>query len=102
MSPRRGGWFRSSDGQGIVHLLVTHIPNACDGQALEGDNRVLFGGLCGRFANHLCDAPVGETIGGKTITCDAAMCEHHRTNVGPDVDYCPKHAHLAPSPEVAS
>lgn len=39
--------------------------------------------VCGAPAPYLCDGPVGNR------TCDAPICEAHRTNVGPDRDLCP-------------
>ena len=34
----------------------------------------------------LCDWPLAVEKTGKT--CDRAMCEKHRTSIGPNVDYC--------------
>jgi hypothetical protein len=47
---------------------------------------------CGRMSVALCDHPSGRTLGGKELTCDAPMCERHRTKVGRGVDHCPRHA----------
>jgi hypothetical protein len=41
---------------------------------------------CMDFGDYLCDYPVGK---GKT--CDRAMCESHRHNVAPELDYCDSH-----------
>jgi hypothetical protein len=84
--PRRGGWFRSPGGGGTVHLLGSKLPHQCAAPALPGDNLAVFGGRCGRMASHLCDWPTGAG------TCDAAMCDAHRTNTGPDRDVCPEHS----------
>jgi hypothetical protein len=42
---------------------------------------------CIRTATKLCDYPLGN---GKT--CDKPLCDCCAVNVGPDRDYCPKHA----------
>ena len=39
---------------------------------------------CNFIADYLCDGPAP---GGRT--CDRAICEKHRINVGPEVDLCP-------------
>jgi hypothetical protein len=44
---------------------------------------------CGRTAPYLCDYPVKRK--GKDTTCNRAMCEAHRKNMSPEVDYCPGH-----------
>lgn len=41
---------------------------------------------CGRFADMLCDYPVGE---GKT--CDRLLCKRHAVEVAPNIHYCPGH-----------
>jgi hypothetical protein len=43
-------------------------------------------GLCMAMAGKLCDYPVGDG------TCDMPVCDDHATSVGPDRDYCPRHA----------
>lgn len=43
-----------------------------------------------RPATLLCDFPVGFTLGGDPITCDAPICTHCALRVG-DKDFCPKH-----------
>lgn len=88
-------WYRSDDGQTVYHVLIRGkgAHQACRGPALEGDNQA-HGPQCGRPAPYLCDAPVDVTFGRKAQarTCDAPMCERHRTNVGPNRDLCWKHA----------
>jgi hypothetical protein len=85
------GVYRTDDGQGWMHIRARNAPGSCASPALPGDN-LEIGPRCGRMAPYLCDATV-ETRGQKvTRTCDAPMCERHRTNVGPDRDLCPKHA----------
>jgi hypothetical protein len=54
------------------------------------------GTRCGRASVALCDAPAGRDLSGTPLTCDAPLCEHHRTRGGTNIDYCPRHAHLAP------
>lgn len=41
---------------------------------------------CPDFADFLCDYPVGDEK-----TCDRAMCDSHRHNVAPEIDYCDAH-----------
>jgi hypothetical protein len=45
---------------------------------------------CGRPQAALCDSPVERQ--GVKGTCDASMCDTHRTRVGPNRDHCPAHA----------
>ena len=54
-----------------------------------------YGERCGRISAALCDAPAGVDVDGTPLTCSAPLCELHRTKAGADVDYCPRHAHLA-------
>jgi len=42
--------------------------------------------FCGGRSIAFCDFPNGRG------TCDAKMCGHHRKSVGPNKDFCPKHA----------
>ena len=42
--------------------------------------------VCSKPARWLCDAPLN-----RYRTCDAAICDGHRTAVG-ERDYCPAHA----------
>lgn len=48
--------------------------------------------FCFLTSTKLCDAIVGKTLGGDPITCDAPICNTHARRVGPDKDFCPKHA----------
>lgn len=58
---------------------------------VRGQRRKLCGvPSCGRPQVALCDHPVER--GGRRGTCDASMCEAHRTRVGPNRDHCPAHA----------
>ena len=41
---------------------------------------------CADVGDYLCDYPIGD---GKT--CDRGMCDAHRHNVAPEVDYCALH-----------
>lgn len=47
--------------------------------------------FCSGYSSALCDfvLPNGKT-------CDAKMCWSHRTTVGPNLDYCPKHVAEVP------
>lgn len=47
---------------------------------------------CAGGSTALCDFQVGRTLAGKAITCDAPMCDHHRTMLSPNRDHCPTHA----------
>lgn len=90
------GWYRSPDGQSAYHLCGGRgrrgngLPSACVAPALEGDNLEL-GPKCARPSVALCDYPAGKDLRGTPLTCDAPMCEQHRTSVGPDRDHCPRH-----------
>lgn len=42
---------------------------------------------CRSWATKLCDWPVDDRR-----TCDLDLCVDHATKVGPDKDYCPRHA----------
>lgn len=91
-------WYRTDDGNGVMHLCVrgrNGAPAACRAPRLEGDNHA-HGEECGRMGGKLCDAPAGKDLGGKPLTCDMPLCEKHATHVdGKDLDYCPRHAALA-------
>jgi hypothetical protein len=51
---------------------------------------------CSAPSLYLCDAPLGEaTFGVDVRTCDAPMCEAHRTSVASNVDHCPLHVAVA-------
>lgn len=72
-------------------------PAQCRAPRFETDDPKL-GEHCGRMGGTLCDAPVGESLAGKRLTCDMPLCDHHATHVeGKDLDYCPRHKHLAPT-----
>jgi hypothetical protein len=74
-------------------------PAPCKARALEGDNLTIGAG-CFRASVALCDAPAGADLDGSPLTCDMPICEHHRTRgARPNVDYCPRHAHLAAAAE---
>lgn len=90
-------FYRSQDGQGVLHLNFGRRggPLPCAAPRFEGDNAA-HGDRCGRAGGKLCDAPVGQTLGGKALTCDMPLCAKHAAHVdGKDLDYCPRHAHLA-------
>ena len=57
-----------------------------------------LGERCARISVGLCDYPAGQTLGGTPLTCDAPICEKHRTRVGPNRDHCPRHAKQPPLP----
>lgn len=86
-------WYRSPDGKGVYHALIRGkkgAPAACRAPRLPGDSDA-HGEECGRMSGKLCDARVGQSG-----SCDMPLCEHHATHVeGKDLDYCPRHAHLA-------
>lgn len=91
------GFYRTEDGAGWMHIHLARkrgSPASCVALALESDNKEL-GPRCGRMSVALCDAPVGKDLAGKVLTCDAPMCENHRTSAGKNVDYCPRHKELA-------
>jgi hypothetical protein len=92
--------YRTDDGQGWIHVNFGRkggqLP--CAAPALERDNRAL-GDRCCRMGAKLCDAPAGQDLAGKALTCDMPICEAHAAHVhGQNIDYCPRHAHLAPAP----
>jgi hypothetical protein len=81
-------WYRTPDGQGVMHLCIRGrggSPQACQAEALPGDKQL--GTKCGRMSVALCDGR----------HCDIPICEHHRVVGGKNVDYCPRHQHLAPA-----
>lgn len=75
-------------------------PSLCVAPRLERDHPIdNDGGRCCRIATKLCDAPAGRDLGGTRLTCSMPICDEHAAHVvGKDVDYCPRHAHLAPAP----
>lgn len=93
-------WYRTDDGQGTVHVNFGRKggPAPCQAPRLSTDSEG-FQGKCFRMGGKLCDAPVGETYGGQTLTCDMPLCAKHATHVeGQDLDYCPRHRQLAAAP----
>lgn len=85
-------WYRTPDGQGVFHVCIRGkkgAPAACRAPKLPGDSDA-HGEECGRMSSKLCDARVGQSG-----SCDMPLCEQHATPAGPDIDYCPRHAHLA-------
>jgi hypothetical protein len=93
------GMYRSDDGKGWFHLNTGRraSPAACAAPRLPRDDPK-FGEKCGRMSDKVCDAPAGQDLAGKPLTCDMPLCEKHATHVdGQNVDYCPRHADLAPA-----
>lgn len=87
-------FYRTHDGQGTMHVNFGRRrrgPAACVGDRLPGDD-LKIGLKCFRISVALCDAPAGSDVDGKTLTCDAPICEHHRTSVGANLDRCPRHS----------
>ncbi len=86
-------FYRTEDGQGTVHLNFGRRggPARCVAPALPGDDLGL-GPKCARPSVALCDHPAGKDLGGRPLTCDAPVCDHHRTKVGQNLDRCPRHA----------
>lgn len=41
---------------------------------------------CAGFGDFLCDYPVGDNK-----TCDRSMCDHHATEIAPEIHYCAAH-----------
>lgn len=65
---------------GAVHIKGTKLPKPCAARALiDGKDQ-----LCARYSLYLCDGP-GQA--GKT--CDAALCEAHARQTGPNRHLCP-------------
>lgn len=93
-------FYRTDDGRGTMHVNFGRKtgPLPCVGPLRLGDDPAI-GTRCGRLSVALCDHPAGEDLGGKALTCDAPMCEHHRTKVGPNLDHCPRHAKQQRLPE---
>lgn len=82
----------------VAHVNFGRKPGAagCRAPRLPGD-KANWGDTCGRMSVALCDAPAGQDLAGKKLTCDMPLCEHHRARGGKNIDYCPRHAHLAPA-----
>ena len=93
-------FYRTEDGRGTMHVYFGRKsgPLPCAAPPLEGDDLNL-GAYCSRMGGKLCDAPVGgrlRDLAGKPLTCDMPLCVKHATHVdGKDLDYCPRHRHLA-------
>lgn len=86
-------FYRTEDGLGTVHINFGRKGGPAPCVAVDGDLKVFpVPRRCNRMSVALCDFPVGETLGGTPLTCDAPMCRKHRTSVGPNVDHCPRHA----------
>lgn len=83
-----GGFYRfdGPDGSYWVHMRGGRLPAACVARDPDKPTE-----RCGRMSVALCDAPAGETLGGKPLTCNAPICERHRTSVGKNLDHCPRH-----------
>ncbi len=89
-------WYRSADGGTTYHVnfgrgrrAAANTPAPCVGPMLATDNPTV-GKRCCRLSVALCDFVVGRDETG-TRTCDAPVCDHHRTTVGPDRDHCWRH-----------
>jgi hypothetical protein len=96
-------WYRIGEpgADTIAHLNFGRKPGAalCVAPRFEKDNPQ-WGNRCGRMSVALCDHPAGQDLAGKPLTCDAPMCELHRTKargLGADVDHCPRHAKAEPA-----
>jgi hypothetical protein len=89
-------FYRTDDGQGSMHINFGRKagPAPCIASALDSDN-LSISKRCVRLSVALCDGPAGKSLDGKTLTCDAPICERHRTRGGKNIDYCPRHQHLA-------
>lgn len=90
-------FYRSDDGRSSMHVNFGRKPDPlqCRAPRFEKDDPVI-GTLCLRMGGKLCDAPAGLDLAGKPLTCDMPLCVKHATHVdGKDLDYCPRHAHLA-------
>jgi hypothetical protein len=46
---------------------------------------------CSVPSTALCDYVIGVTLANKPITCDAPMCDAHRTRTSGARDLCPRH-----------
>lgn len=91
------------DGQTIVaHFNFggrqRGAPKQCVAPRFETDSPTQ-GERCGRMSVALCDYPVGQDLDGTHMTCDAPMCDKHRTVVGRNKDHCPRHSTQARLPE---
>lgn len=66
----------------VVHIRGSKLPPPCRAVVGIGDKRHFCAGISGFY----CDWPTG---GGRT--CDAALCDAHARQVGPNRHYCPDH-----------
>jgi hypothetical protein len=75
---RQGAWIKLPGG-GTAHVTFSGVRRAkCQ--------------FCRNEATLECDYPVGQTLGGEPITCDAKMCASCARPVGADRDHCPDHS----------
>lgn len=52
---------------------------------------------CDSISTKLCDFSLSHPSQvTHRKTCDAPMCDRHAKSIGPNLDCCPEHAHLAP------
>ena len=86
-------FYRTEDGRSSMHINFGRKsgPLACVADRLPNDDPAISLRCC-RMSVALCDHPAGQDLAGKPLTCDAPMCERHRTRVGPNLDHCPRHA----------
>lgn len=96
------------DGKtGVVHLNLGRRRGSppCVAPRLETDDPAA-GAKCGRMSVALCDFVVGKRVEmGDPMgdrTCDAPVCERHRTTIGPNRDHCWRHAKQQALPELRS
>lgn len=73
--------YTTPDGRGIVCVRGRGAPAPCR--------------WCGQPSTRLCDEPVRVVFGEPARTCDAPVCDAHRTAVGASLDRCPDHAPVA-------
>lgn len=86
--------YRSEDGRAWVHINFGRrkdSPLPCVGPALATDSPMSGWTTCRRISVALCDHPAGRDVDTKVLTCDAPVCDHHRTQVGPNADHCWRH-----------
>ena len=91
-------WYRMGKpgADAAVNFRGKGGPAPCQASALDGDN-TKWGKKCFRLSVARCDAVVGKSLAGDETTCDLPVCEKHRIRGGTNVDYCPRHADLAPA-----
>ena len=81
---------------GKVHVRGTKMPPPCDAKIRVGKAGLDAAFQCVRcmaMSEFLCDWPVTNARG-KSGTCDAALCNAHSGEVGPNKNYCPEHLQL--------